>query len=55
MPKINKGSSKKFLNISSRTRRRIIQLQNQDAHFARQNSNQPFNYNRLTSSSRSSN
>jgi len=55
MPKINKGPRKKFSNISLRTRRRIIQLQNQDAYFARNNSNQTFNLNSLPCSPRSSN
>lgn len=52
MPKINKGSRNKSVNTSSRTRRRIIQLHNRDAHFARNNSNQPFNFNSLPASHR---
>jgi len=55
MPKINKGFKKNILNISSRTRRRIIQLQNQDADFARNNLNLQFNVNILPSSPCSSN
>jgi len=34
MPKINKGSMRNSSKVSSRTRRRIIQMQNQDAKIA---------------------
>jgi len=41
MPKINKGYRRNNLNASSRTRRRIIQLQDQDIQFMKINSYQP--------------
>lgn len=40
MPKIKKLRARNLCNTSSRTRRRIIQLENQDANFARSNSSE---------------
>jgi len=55
MPKISKGYKRNILNVSSRTRIRIIQLQNQDAQFMRTNSEnnsfQSVNFNNLPISS----
>lgn len=51
MPKINKGHRRNNLNASSRTRRRIIQLQDQDIQFMKINSYQPDNLNNLLISS----
>lgn len=50
MPKIKKLCTKNLCNTSSRIRRRIIQLQNQDAHFARRN----FSESLITNNSESS-
>lgn len=55
MPKINRGYRKNIFNISSRSRRRIMQLHNQDADFARNNLYQQSNVNSLPSSPSSSN
>uniref|UniRef100_A0A2S2PL84 DUF4218 domain-containing protein n=1 Tax=Schizaphis graminum TaxID=13262 RepID=A0A2S2PL84_SCHGA len=51
MPKINKGYRRNNLNASLRTRRRIIQLQDQDIQFMKINSYQPDNLNNLLISS----